>query len=124
MDVCWIKRRPGDLALHSFETDSDFVGAHFIPGGEFVIVLYAIGDVALNKIERSMKVSTGGLDLREIQDTKSRPRIMAHSVVGSSRGRLTDALCLYGQGPLSITGAVGKSKLHNDGRLVYCRHRC
>ena len=64
VDVCWTKRRPGDLVLHSFETDAEFVDAHFIPGGEFVVLLYRNGDISLNRIERSEV--TGELDLREI----------------------------------------------------------
>ena len=64
VDVCWIKRRPGDLTLHLFETDTDFVDAHFIPGGEFVVLLYRTGDIGLNKIEKS--VVTGELKVREV----------------------------------------------------------
>ena len=63
-DVCWIKRCPGDLELHSFEKDGVFVGAHFIPGGDFVVILYATGDVGLNKIELSE--ATGEWDLQEV----------------------------------------------------------
>lgn len=64
VEVCWIKRRPGNLELHSFETDNDFVGAYIIPGGEFVVLLYETGDIGLNKIERSEV--TGEWDLREV----------------------------------------------------------
>ena len=64
VDVCWIKRRPGDLVLHEFETDTEFLDSHLIPGGEFVVFLYRNGDIGLNRIERS--VITAGLDLREV----------------------------------------------------------
>ena len=64
VDFCWIKSRPGMLELHSFGTGSEFVGAHFIPGGEFVVLLYATGDVSLNKIGRSEV--TGEWDFREV----------------------------------------------------------
>jgi len=64
VDVCWIKRRPGDLVLHSFETNTYFVDAHLIPGGEFVVLLYRNGDIGLNKIERSEV--TGELKPREV----------------------------------------------------------
>ena len=64
VDVCWIKRRSGDLVFHSFETDTEFVDAHLIPGGEFVVYLYRNGDVGLNRIKRSEV--TGGLDLWEV----------------------------------------------------------
>ena len=64
VDFCWTKRRPGDLVLHSFETGTDFVDAHLIPGGEFIVILYANGDVGLNRIGRSEV--TGDLDLREV----------------------------------------------------------
>lgn len=65
VDVCWIKRRPGNLELHSFKTDTEFSGAHVLPGGEFVVLLYETGDIGLNKIERS-EGTTGGWDLREV----------------------------------------------------------
>ena len=68
VDVCWTKSRPGDLLLHLFETDSDFVDAHFIPGGEFVVFLYGTGDVGLSKIERS--AVTGELKAREVAKYK------------------------------------------------------
>ena len=65
MDVCWTKRRPGDLVvLYSFETDTEFVDSHLIPGGEFVVLLYGNGDISLNRIERSEV--TGELSLREV----------------------------------------------------------
>ncbi|KAF9644409.1 hypothetical protein BDM02DRAFT_3121980 [Thelephora ganbajun] len=63
--VCWIKHRPGDLALHLFEKNTDFVDAHFIPGGEYIVLLYWTGVIGLNKIEKS--VATGELHLREIK---------------------------------------------------------
>jgi hypothetical protein len=50
--------------LHSFKTDALFVDAHFIPGGEFVVLLYETGDIALNRVERSGV--TGNLTLREV----------------------------------------------------------
>lgn len=64
MEVCWTKPRPGDLSLHLFETDTEFVDAHLIPGGEFAVLLYMTGDIGLNKIERS--AVTGELKLREV----------------------------------------------------------
>ena len=64
VDVCWIKCRPGNLELRSFKTDSEFVGAYIIPGGEFIVLLYGPGDVSLNKLERSEV--TGEWDLREV----------------------------------------------------------
>ena len=64
VDVCWTKPRPGELSLHLFETDAKFVDAHFIPGGEFVVILYSDGAVGLNKIERS--AVTGDLKVREV----------------------------------------------------------
>ena len=64
VEFCWIKHRPGDLVLHSFETDTDFVNAYLIPGGEFVAFLYRDGDAGLNRIEKS-EVS-GELNLREV----------------------------------------------------------
>ena len=64
VDACWTKSRPGDLSLHLFETDNYFVDAHFIPGGEFVVLLYNGGDVGLSKIERS--AVTGELKVREV----------------------------------------------------------
>jgi hypothetical protein len=64
VDVCWTKRRPGDLVLHSFETDTNFLNAYFIPGGEFVVLIHLSGDVTLNRIERSEV--TGELGLREV----------------------------------------------------------
>ena len=63
--LCWTKHgRPGALAFHSFQTDTEFVDAHLIPGGEFVALLYRNGDVGLDRIERSE--DTGGLNLREV----------------------------------------------------------
>jgi hypothetical protein len=50
--------------LHTLETSTDFVDAHFIPGGEFVVLLYRSGDVGLNKFERSEV--TGEWGLREV----------------------------------------------------------
>jgi len=64
VDFCWIKRRPGNLELHSFETDDEFVDAYILPGGEFVVFLYENGDVGLNKIERTE--GTGEWVLREV----------------------------------------------------------
>lgn len=69
VDVCWIKRGPGDLILHSFETDTKFVDAHLIPGREFVVLLYRNGDVSLNKIGSSGV--TNKLDLREVAGYKN-----------------------------------------------------
>ena len=68
VDVCWIKRRPGDLVLYSFETDTEFVDSYLIPGGEFVAFLYKDGDVGLNRIEKSG--ATGELNLREVARCK------------------------------------------------------
>ena len=64
VDVCWIKRRPGDLVLHSFKTAAAFVNAHIIPGGEFVVLVYGSGDIALNRIEKSE--ITGELGIRKV----------------------------------------------------------
>ena len=64
VDFCWIKSRPGYLELYSFKMGSDFVCAHFIPGGEFVVLLHVTGDVSLNKIWRSEV--TGEWDFWEI----------------------------------------------------------
>jgi len=64
VDVLWIKRPPADLTLCSFETDTYFVDAHLIPGGEFVVLLYINGDIGLNRVERS--VVTGELTVREV----------------------------------------------------------
>ena len=50
--------------LHAFEIDDDFVDAHLVPGGEFVVLLYTNGDVGLNRIGRSEV--TGDLDMREV----------------------------------------------------------
>ena len=43
VDFCWTKSRPGELTLHSFETQKEFVDAHLLPGGEFVVFLYPTG---------------------------------------------------------------------------------
>ena len=64
VNVCWTKPRPGELSLHLFETHAKFVDAHFIPGGEFVVILYRNGDIGLNKIEKS--AVTGDLKVREV----------------------------------------------------------
>ena len=64
VDALWIKPAPGDLTLCSFETHADFVEAHLIPGGEFVVLLYNNGDISLIRIERS--VVTGKLMVREV----------------------------------------------------------
>ena len=64
MDVCWTKRRPGNLAAYSFEADTNFVDAHLIPGGEFVVVLYEFGNIGLSRIEKPEV--TGELVLREV----------------------------------------------------------
>jgi hypothetical protein len=64
VDVCWVKRHPGDLTTHSFETAEFFVDAHLIPGGEFVVLYYMRGDISLSRLERS--AVTDELDLREI----------------------------------------------------------
>lgn len=54
VDVCWIGRRPGDLALGLFEPDTDLVEAYFVPSGEFVVFLYWTEDIGSNsRIERS-----------------------------------------------------------------------
>ena len=50
--------------LHLFDKGIDFVDAHLIPGGEFIVLLYTNGDVSLNRIGRSE--ATGDLDLREV----------------------------------------------------------
>ena len=50
--------------VHSYGTDDNFVDAHFIPGGEFVVFLYGVGDIGLNRIEKSE--ATGELVLREV----------------------------------------------------------
>ena len=70
VDVLWIKRPPADLILCSFETNIDFVDAHLIPGGEFVVLLYDNGDVGLNRIERS--VVTDELTVREVTRYKEK----------------------------------------------------
>jgi len=67
VDVLWIKRPPADLTLCSFEMDTDFVDAHLMPGGEFV-VLCGNGKIGLNRIERS--VVTGELTVREVAKYK------------------------------------------------------
>jgi hypothetical protein len=64
VDVCWVKTRPADLTTHSFETEDEFVDAHLIPGGEFVVLYYATGDISLSRLEES--TVTGKLDLREV----------------------------------------------------------
>ena len=50
--------------MHSFKTAAAFVNAHIIPGGEFVVLVYGSGDIALNRIERSEV--TGELGIREV----------------------------------------------------------
>ena len=40
------------------------MGVHFIPGGEFIVLLYYDGRIGLNKIERS--AVTGELEVREV----------------------------------------------------------
>ena len=71
MEVCWTKSRPGDLSLNLLETDR-FIDAHFIPGGEFVVLLYRNGDVGLSKIERS--AVSGGLKAQEVARCKETNR--------------------------------------------------
>jgi len=63
VDVCWTKSRPGDLSLHLLTRDF-FIDAHFIPGGEFVVLPCDNGEISLIKIERS--VVTGKLQAREV----------------------------------------------------------
>ena len=89
VDVCWIKRRPGDLVLHSFETETEFVDAHLIPGGEFVAILYRNGDVGLDRIERSEIM--GGLNLREVArynepNVQDYPHCWSRLLTGTSHG--------------------------------------
>ena len=62
-EVCWTKPRPGNLALHSFE-HAGFVGAHLIPDGEFVVILYRNGTISLNRIVRFKVMDV--LDLQEV----------------------------------------------------------
>ena len=64
VDVCWTKRHPGNLVVHSFETEGNFVDAHLIPGGDFVVLLFANGDIVLNRIEGPEEA--GDLELREV----------------------------------------------------------
>ena len=66
VDFYWIKRRPADLVLCSFELDVEFLDANFIPGGEFIVILYDNGDVGLNKIEVLEVPGRRRLDLREV----------------------------------------------------------
>ena len=47
-----------------FETNADFMDAHLVPGGEFVVFLFANGDLVLDRIEGSG--DTGDLFLEEV----------------------------------------------------------
>lgn len=64
VDVCWTKSRPGELSPHLIEADTGIVGAQFIPGGEFVVILYRNGSISLRKIERS--AVAGNLKVQEV----------------------------------------------------------
>jgi hypothetical protein len=64
VDVCWVESRPADLTTHLFKPEGEFLDAHLIPGGEFVVLHYATGDVSLSRLEKS--TVTGKLDLREV----------------------------------------------------------
>ena len=99
VDVCWTKPRPGELSLHLFEADTKFVDAHFIPGGEFIVILYMNGDIGLNKIERS--ASTGDLRVREVARYED---MTADDSPGSWSGLLTETY--YGCPVLIWTGTV------------------
>lgn len=64
-EVCWVKSGPGRLVAYSFETEMDFVDAHLVPGGEFIIIYYATGDIAMSKLAKSL--GTGKtLDMKEV----------------------------------------------------------
>ena len=103
VNVCWIKRHPADLAVHSFETDDNFVDAHLIPGGEFVVLLYAYGDIVLNRIEGSG--APGDLVLEEVaryKETNEADR------AGSWSRLLTETS--YGCPVLVLVGAYNRTE--------------
>ena len=70
VEARWIKRHPGDLVVHSPETNAGIVDPHLIPDGECVVLLYSDRDVGLDKIEiESYRQSgpTGGCETRRAE---------------------------------------------------------
>jgi hypothetical protein len=63
VDVCWVKGRPGYLKLHSFRLRMSFISSHYLPGGNFVVLLYVTGCIELKKIQDS---DTGGWNLVDL----------------------------------------------------------
>ena len=108
VDFCWIKRCPADLVLCSFELDVEFLDANFIPGGEFIVILYDNGDVGLNKIEVLEVPGRRRLDLREVARYKEPDK---GNYPDCWSALLTETSyrcpCLYGWGP-----STGKGELH------------
>ena len=89
VDFCWTKSRPGELTLHSFETEKEFVDAHLLPGGEFVVVFHPPEIITLNRVEES--VVAGELDLREVakyegMDWEAPPCNLSKLLTGTSYG--------------------------------------
>ena len=51
VDARWIRHHPGDLVVHSSETNAEIVDLHLVPGTECVVLLHCDRDVRLDKIE-------------------------------------------------------------------------
>ena len=87
VDVCWVKGRSDYLKPHSFRPGMAFLSSHYLPGGKFVVLLYATGSIDLKKIQDSDASGWTLVDLaRYEQQNYNYPAHWSGLLTGTSYG--------------------------------------
>jgi len=104
VDTCWIKRRSGYLRPRELTANAPLISSHYLPGGNFVVLLYESGSIDLREVQGE---DAGGWNLVRVaryeqRDVHDRPAPLSELLTKTS----------YGSPVLAYTNEAGNKYVH------------